>query len=60
MNRWLLFTFLLTAGLTIAAYPRLHRQLLRYQSHRAAAATTAQVGTQLRDGDLIFHTSQSA
>lgn len=55
--------FLLTlslAGLTIAAYPRLHRKLLRFQSYRAAEMTTAALGPQLRDGDLIFHTSQSA
>ena len=42
------------------AYPRLHKRLLRYQSHRAAEAATAQIAPQLRDGDLIFHTSQSA
>ena len=60
MNRWLPLPFLLLAALAIAAYPRLHRRLLRYQSHRAAAAATAQIEPQLRDGDLIFHTSQSA
>ena len=52
--------FLLLAGLALAAYPRLHRKLLRYQSHRAAATTTAQIAPQLREGDLIFQTSQSA
>ncbi|WP_200875628.1 YiiX/YebB-like N1pC/P60 family cysteine hydrolase [Hymenobacter sp. IS2118] len=51
---------LLFAGFAIAAYPRLHRKLLRDQSHRAAEAATAQIVPQLRDGDLIFHTSQSA
>ena len=60
MNRWLLLPFLLLAALTLAAYPRLHRKLLRYQSHRAAEVATAQIAPQLRDGDLIFHTSQSA
>ncbi|MBD2766662.1 YiiX family permuted papain-like enzyme [Hymenobacter sp. BT664] len=59
MNRWLLFALLLT-GLGLAAYPRLHRRLVRFQSHRAAEAATAQVAPQMRDGDLIFHTSQSA
>ena len=44
----------------VFAYPRLHRRRLRYQSHRAAEAATAQIAPQLRDGDLIFHTSQSA
>ncbi|MFC6225391.1 YiiX family permuted papain-like enzyme [Hymenobacter artigasi] len=59
MTRWLL-PFLLPATVAIAAYPRLHRRLLRYQSHRAAEAATAQIAPQLRDGDLIFHTSLSA
>lgn len=59
MKRWLL-PFLLLAALSIAAYPRLHKRLLRFQSHRAAEAATAQIAPQLRDGDLIFHTSQSA
>ena len=58
MKRWLLLSAFLLAAL--AAYPRLHRKLLRYQSHRAAEAATDQIATQLRDGDLIFHTSQSA
>jgi hypothetical protein len=60
MKRWLLLPFLLLTALAIAAYPRLHRRLLRYQSHRAAEAATAQIAPQLRDGDLIFHTSLSA
>ena len=60
MNRWLLLPALLLAGLALVAYPRLHRRLHRYQSHRAADAATAPITTQLRDGDLIFHTSQSA
>ncbi|MBU6122365.1 YiiX family permuted papain-like enzyme [Hymenobacter sp. PAMC29290] len=54
------FYLLILAALAIAAYPRLHRRLLRYQSHRAAEAATAQIAPQLRDGDLIFHTSLSA
>ena len=57
MPRWLLPLLLLTA---LAAYPRLHRRLHRYQSPRAADAATAQIEPQLRDGDLIFHTSLSA
>jgi hypothetical protein len=48
------------ALVSVFAYPRLHRRLLRYQSHRAAEAVTAQIAPQLRDGDLIFHTSLSA
>jgi hypothetical protein len=60
MKSWLLLPFLLLTALTLAAYPRLHHHLLRYQSHRAAEAATAQIAPQLRDGDLIFHTSRSA
>ena len=56
MKRWLLLPFPLLAGLAIAAYPR----LLRFQNHRTAEAPTAQIASQLRDGDLIFHTSLSA
>ena len=43
-----------------AAYPRLHKRLQRFQSYRAAEATTAEIAPDLRDGDLIFHTSLSA
>ncbi|UOQ96308.1 YiiX family permuted papain-like enzyme [Hymenobacter sp. 5317J-9] len=46
--------------ISVFAYPRLHRRLLRFQGHRAAAAATAQIAPQLREGDLIFHTSLSA
>lgn len=60
MKRWLLLPILLLAALALAAYPRLHRRLLRFQSHQAAEAATTQVAPQLRDGDLIFHTSLSA
>jgi len=59
MKRWLL-PFLPLAILAIAAYPRLRKRLLCYQSHRAAEAAPAQIATQLSDGDLIFHTSLSA
>ena len=60
MKRWLLLPALLLAALTIIAYPRLHRRLLRFQSHQATEASTAQIAPQLRNGDLIFHTSLSA
>ena len=43
-----------------AAYPPKHRQLSRFQPRRAAAPVAAPLAAQLRDGDLIFHTSQSA
>ena len=58
MKRWLLLSAFLLAVLT--AYPLLHKRLLRFQSHRVAEAATAQIAPQLRDGDLIFHTSLSA
>jgi hypothetical protein len=60
MKRGLFLPALLLVVLTAFAYPRLHRKLRRFQSHRAVEATTAQLVPQLRDGDLIFHTSQSA
>ena len=61
MKRWLLLPVLpLVGALALAAYPRLHKRLLRFQSHRVAEAATAQIAPQLRDGDLIFHTSLSA
>jgi len=60
MNRWLLLSFFLLADVIVVAYPRLPKRLLRYQSHEAAVATVARLGPQLRNGDLIFHTSQSA
>ncbi|WP_375417362.1 YiiX family permuted papain-like enzyme [uncultured Hymenobacter sp.] len=60
MKRWFLLPILLLATLAIAAYPRLHRRYAGYQQARTADAPVAQITTQLRDGDLIFHTSQSA
>ena len=57
MKRWLLPALLLTA-LLLAAYPRLHRRYVRFQPGRAA--TMARLAPDLRDGDLIFHTSTSA
>ncbi|HEX8329506.1 MAG TPA: YiiX family permuted papain-like enzyme [Hymenobacter sp.] len=59
-RRLLLLPSLLLAAFAIAAYPRLHRKLLRFQNYRAAEAATVQIAPQLRDGDLIFHTSLSA
>ncbi len=60
MKRWLLLPALLLTALAITAYPRLQKRLLRFQSRRTAEAATTQIGPQLRDGDLIFHVSQSA
>ena len=56
---FLVVLVLIGAGLAVG-YPRLAKRLLQRQSSQAAAATVEQLQTQLRDGDLIFHTSQSA
>lgn len=56
-NPLLLLPLLLLA---LLAYPRLHRRYARYQLARTADAAVAQITTQLRNGDLIFHTFQSA
>jgi hypothetical protein len=60
MKRWLPYSTLFLLTLAYATYPCLHKRLLRLQSHRVAEAATAQIAPQLRDGDLIFHTSLSA
>ncbi|OWP61770.1 peptidoglycan peptidase [Hymenobacter amundsenii] len=58
MRRFLfLLPLLLVAYL---AYPRLHRRFVRYQTSRAANQTVADITPRLRNGDLIFQTSQSA
>ena len=57
INRWLLLFALSLTALAGIAYPH----LLRHQSPRSTeAAPTAQITPQLREGDLIFHTSRSA
>ena len=56
MNRWLLLLTLFPTYLAGVAFP----PPLHYQSPRATAAASAQIAPQLRDGDLIFHTSLSA
>ena len=60
MRRQLLYPTLFLLALAVAAYPRLRRRVLRFQNHRAAEAIMARIAPQLRDGDLIFHTSLSA
>jgi hypothetical protein len=57
----LFFTSLLVAGTaSLFAYPRLATKLHRWQAARQATATLAPLAPTLHDGDLIFHTSQSA
>jgi hypothetical protein len=51
--------FLLFA-VSFLAYPRLAGKLHRWQAARQATAAIAPLAPTLRDGDLIFHTSQSA
>ncbi|SDX96794.1 YiiX family permuted papain-like enzyme [Hymenobacter psychrophilus] len=58
MRRILLLLFLVASAL--AAYPRAQRYLTRYQATRTASRTVAKLGARLRNGDLIFQTSQSA
>jgi hypothetical protein len=57
----LLLSSLLVAGAaSFLAYPRLTAKLRRWQAQRQATAATAPLATTLHEGDLIFHTSQSA
>lgn len=61
MLRRILLSLLPLLALTLlAAYPRLHRRYVRFRQARTAEATATQITNQLHDGDLIFHTSQSA
>ena len=53
----------LAAGLSMSAtlaYPRLASKLHRWQAKRQATANVAPLAATLHEGDLIFHTSQSA
>ncbi|MFD1872564.1 YiiX family permuted papain-like enzyme [Hymenobacter bucti] len=57
----LLFSSLLLAGTAgLFAYPRLGAKFYRWQAQRQATAATAPLAATLHEGDLIFHTSQSA
>jgi hypothetical protein len=57
----LLFSSLLVAGTaSLLAYPRLNAKLHRWQAQRQATAATVPLAATLHEGDLIFHTSQSA
>ena len=55
ISRWLVPALLVAS---LLASPRLTARLHRYQAQRQATAAVA--GLPLHDGDLIFHTSQSA
>ncbi len=55
----LLLLGLVCAGL-VAAAPRLYHQLARLQQKRVAATAVQTIAPRLRNGDLIFQTSQSA
>jgi len=54
----------IATGLLVASgfltYPRLTGKLHHFQSYHAAEVATAQIAPTLHEGDLIFHTSQSA
>ncbi|OON68838.1 YiiX family permuted papain-like enzyme [Hymenobacter sp. CRA2] len=61
MKRSVLLLFVVTAlTLLAAAYPRVKRRLVRFRHLRQAEAAMARETAALHDGDLIFHTSQSA
>ena len=60
MKKRLILPALFLVALAIVAYPHLSAKFRRYQSIHAAEVTIAQITSQLREGDLIFHTSQSA
>jgi hypothetical protein len=56
-----LFSSLLVAGAaSFFAYPRVAGKLHCWQAQRQATAATALLAPALHEGDLIFHTSQSA
>ena len=53
--------WLLVAGAAaLLPYPRLAAKLHRWQAQRQATAAVAPLAATLHEGDLIFHTSQSA
>ena len=57
----LLFSLLLAAGTTgLVAYPRLTAKFHRWQAQHQATAAITPLASTLHEGDLIFHTSQSA
>jgi hypothetical protein len=56
-----LFSVLLVVGTaSFFSYPRLTNKFHRWQAQRQATATVAPLAPTLHEGDLIFHTSQSA
>jgi len=56
----LIFGLALVAGTVGFTYPRLTAKLQRWQSQCQATALVAPLASALHEGDLIFHTSQSA
>ncbi|WP_139923884.1 YiiX family permuted papain-like enzyme [Hymenobacter sp. DG01] len=60
MKLKILLPLLLLLTVSLVAYPRLHRRLVRYQRQQTASKAAEQISGRLRNGDLIFHTSQSA
>jgi len=56
----LVFSLFLVVGATSFAYPRLTAKLHRWQAARQATAVVAPLVATFHEGDLIFHTSQSA
>ncbi|RPD45369.1 YiiX family permuted papain-like enzyme [Hymenobacter sediminis] len=60
MKLKVLLPLLLLLAVSLVAYPRLRHRYVRYQQRQTAAKATEQISTRLRNGDLIFNTSQSA
>ncbi|AMR25730.1 peptidoglycan peptidase [Hymenobacter psoromatis] len=52
--------FLVVGAASLLAYPRLSAKLHHWQAARQATAVVATLAATLHEGDLIFHTSQSA
>ncbi len=59
-SKLLLPSFLVAGAASFFAYPRLATKLHRWQTTRQATAAVAPLAATLHEGDLIFHTSQSA
>lgn len=59
-SKLLFSSLLLASAASLVSYPRLADRLHRLQAQRQATAAVAPLVATLHEGDLIFHTSQSA
>jgi len=62
LSKLLFFALLLVSigAASVCTYPRLSAKLHRWQAQRLATAAIIPIAPALHEGDLIFHTSQSA